>query len=220
MKFRDLGKTFTMRISLSATARLGIMTTLTLMLLFVITCAPAFADGFGAWPGSNGVSSSVGGSADEGCWFTLGGTWLHNCSSALPFEIMGTGVDLAATGVKDCSPGSCNWSFYDDQWLAEQFTLDAASDIDFVSAGIQWGSVGINYDLMIKDSLVGGTTFWSVSTDLSDPSFTPTPFTLGAGTYYLVGQTEIASSVPEPATFLLLGTGLAGLVAVRRKVRK
>lgn len=95
---------------------------------------------------------------------------------------------------------------------------------DFQGHGFAETSPGVPaWRVEITNRLLTGVYFLdSVSSAYADVNPSSWTFAGGgmAGNFHYEGITESIAPVPEPATMLLLGSGLAGLIGLRRKFRK
>jgi hypothetical protein len=94
----------------------------------------------------------------------------------------------------------------------------------YVSGGVSVASGSFNFFDGLSDTdtgFLGGNHYALTGFDLSflgaDQEFY-SHFTMGCGNDNLMGHST--APVPEPATMLLFGTGIAGLLGVRRKKKK
>ena len=78
----------------------------------------------------------------------------------------------------------------------------------------------LNSDLFYSDPNDPEENVGSVLSDAEDFD-NKLGFSVGYGCHFKVTGAEVEiSQVPEPATMLLLGTGLVGLAGIRRKIKK
>lgn len=91
------------------------------------------------------------------------------------------------------------------------WTAPAGVNVDYIS--IKAGTGFIVYDVHSKTYLASGTNWWSTSGLVNNGGKQPN---LSHISFWSKTQTP----VPAPTALWLLGTGLAGLVGVRRKMKK
>jgi len=125
------------------------------------------------------------------------------------------------TAYYDENEGSSPWQFnlddniINDVSVAAPYSFITSGEFGFVNDGSDYGFDGMTYTNVFNDvhySLTGfdlsfldhGTEFYS-------------HFTMGCGNDNLMGRGTV---VPEPATMLLLGSGLVGLGFYRRRMKK
>ncbi|MFK5925876.1 MAG: PEP-CTERM sorting domain-containing protein [Desulfuromusa sp.] len=99
---------------------------------------------------------------------------------------------------------------------------EGSSPWQYVSAGSGFASGSFSFGVVTDTGFAGGTHYALTGFDLSflggEQDFY-SHFTMGCGNDNLMGQGTTAP-VPEPATLILLGSGLAGLAFYRRKQKK
>ena len=134
--------------------------------------------------------------------------------------------DYEITGLEegsgDATAGSDAW----DQvawlyWKYDQGTLDTAGGDDGEWSGLQyayWSLVDNNYQL--PDNNYGASSYLDLAAEAVDCVNGWTNNGRVKVAVNLGQNILVASPVPEPATMLLLGTGLIGIAGIRRKFKK
>ena len=99
---------------------------------------------------------------------------------------------------------------------------EGSSPWKYVSDGSEVGRGTFSYGMIQSSGFVGDSHYLLTGFDLSflgDGTDFYSHFTMGCGNDNLMGQGTTAP-VPEPATMVLLGSGLVGLALYRRKMKK
>ena len=131
---------------------------------------------------------------------------------------------------------------YQDVFLNEGDTIQGYAGLDTIFSGANFSIIFVTVSILNQDEVVatllendGGAfdwTFWSWNATASGDyslEFSFTPFLAGISPhtgYAFFDAIEVIEAgnenapVPEPATMLLLGTGLIGLAGFRKKFKK
>jgi hypothetical protein len=112
----------------------------------------------------------------------------------------------------------------DDIVIAETGTAGEAAYIDVSSDGFSFTSIGtVNVpDINAANSTAFGNLYWFDLGDITDPIYYVriSDSVLGSTPGFDLSGVGAAAPAPEPATLLLLGSGLAGLFGFKRKFKK
>ena len=103
-----------------------------------------------------------------------------------------------------------------DPTNAAATVLGGAFATDYNLNGMSFGNDGVLYGIM-NDVLGSGSYLAVINIGVGTPTITPLGLLSGNRLTDLTAQSE--SSVPEPATFVLLGLGFLGIGSRRRRIR-
>ena len=166
-------------------------------------------------------------------WGTGGSNWATVNYGTVPWVLLLWANGQGAFGNRTQSQGAPTnyntwWAVNTDLALQKPFlvngslsniVLNVASDNGFV--------IFINQVQVAKDNQDGGTSIWEYKYTLN-PSYFINGWNFiqvlaedhGGGTYFDMKLSADVTPVPDPPTVWLLGSGLLGLVGIRKKFRK
>lgn len=157
---------------------------------------------------------------------------LWECSPCRASDRLNLSLSSSADGTFDDLPGVFDDVQYDRTYLAGHLEFTAG---DMTSGILQAGQTSISMPFTFFGELANYETYESRATNGSQPLFIATFTGSGIATAYFRGPVAdpngalffadritydfAPAATPEPASLLLLGTGVAGLLA-RRRVRQ
>jgi len=127
------------------------------------------------------------------------------------------------------NPYHTNWTAYTDLALQKEIVIDGnlLGPLNLKVAVDNGFILFVNGNQVAKQNAEGFTSNWEYNLDIASSCFTMGTNTIsvlaedhGGLTYFDMQLTADVQPVPEPATMLLFGTGIAGLVGARLRRKK